>query len=148
MYQTLLFALLHVGGACEQQAPSVVRAAISAGERYNVPPKVLLAVVMAETRCRNVVSKRRHDGGRDVGYAQIHLKPEQLHLIPRYLHPRHNLRRAALILSRSRALCKRTQHPKCRRSIWIRYNWHSRTWAKKVRRYLREIERHMRKAAW
>jgi hypothetical protein len=141
----LLLAFLALpGNDCSPgEARTVVRAAVTAARRHNVPERLLLAVVMGETKCSNTMSRPTYDGGRDVGYAQIHVKPgedaddEQR----RYLDPQANLNRAALILSWSKGVCtgRGKNWRGCKITVWALYNYRSKTWWPKVRGYLEAL---------
>ena len=136
----LLLAFLALpGNACgPREARTVVKAAVVAARRHNVPERLLLAVVMSETRCRNRVSKRTYDGGVDVGYAQIHVVDPRSNDVRRYLDPRHGLEQSARILSWSRGVCtgRGKNWRGCKRTIWALYNYRSKTWWPRVRGYL------------
>jgi len=116
-------------------AKSVVRAAKKAGQRYDIPPSLLVSVVIAETGCRNVVVAGVGKGGRgcDVGFAQIHVPECEPSRVARLLDPYRNLKESAYILNRSRDRCARDPAPRaCRHSQWSMYNPRSTRWWKKV----------------
>jgi len=140
----LTFLALPGNGCSGHEARQVVSAAVSAGRRYDVPPALLLAVVMGETRCDNLVSKPTRDGGIDVGYAQIHVVDPMSAEVGRYLNPRYNLARAAAILANSRRTCtgRGKDWRGCKVTVWALYNYRSETWWPKVRRYLEAMRGH------
>jgi hypothetical protein len=134
----LLAAFLALSPACSD-APEVVRDAVAAAERHRIPPQVLLAVVMAETRCSYRVGRPRR--GCDVGLAQIHIADCRSPEMGRLMQRRPNLFEAARILARSRTVCTgRLSHTRqCSESVWALYNWHSRAWRRKVKRWIARL---------
>ncbi len=112
-------------------AKVVVKAAKKAGLKYDIPPSLLLSVVVAETGCRNVVATGRGKGRRgcDVGYGQIHVPECDQKKMAAMLDPYRNLRQSAHILNASRNRCGRANPPRaCRYSQWSLYNPGSLTW--------------------
>jgi hypothetical protein len=114
------------------EAPILAAHILRAEERYGLPTGLLAAVVLHESSGKWIVSRRRHDGGRDHGYAQIHMGPAS-----RPVHnPRTmagNILEGARLLARSRKIC--TQHPGwrvCLRGEYATYNARSPRWWSRV----------------
>lgn len=110
----------------------ILQAEVAAG----IPEGLLVAVVTAETRGRNVVAYGRGKGKRgcDVGVAQIHVRDCNPERVRKLLDVRTNLTAATQILLWSRNFCeKRLSDKRCRGSLWGRYNPGSPTWWPKVR---------------
>jgi hypothetical protein len=110
-----------------------------ASQRHGLPAGLLVAVVLAESGGRNIISRRRRCGGRDVGVGQIHAHDAQR--FRRLLVLATNLDRAAAILAASRRRCAATAC-RCREA---HYNWNGRTrWCRRVHRIWRELMRSSR----
>lgn len=127
--------------ACGQaEARQVVRAAAAAASRHPVGQDLLLAVVLAESRCSRRVGRPRA-GGCDVGYAQVHVSNCSSARAAELLEPGVNLNAAARVLARSRAACAGRLAPssRCRATPWALYNWHSRAWWPAVAARLRRL---------
>ena len=134
----LAFLLAHPSNHCGMaNARTVAKAAMKAGQRYDVPPSLLTSVVIAETGCRNVVVTGVGKGRRgcDVGFGQIHVPECEPSRVARMLDPYRNLKTAAYILDRSRARCSKKPAPRaCKYSQWSLYNPGSTRWFTKVNR--------------
>lgn len=103
-----------------------------------LPTGLLLAVVLAETGGRNVVSQPRRCGGWDVGYAQVHTHKHTE--IGRLRNLEQNIRTAAGLLVASRDKCSINQRWRvCRRSPWGLYNAGSSTWSTAVHSIWRRL---------
>jgi hypothetical protein len=112
--------------------------------RYGIPAGLLAAIVLAEAGgTRNIISRRRYNGGRDYGAGQVHALNPSRRRLALLLTLSTNLDRAGQLLASSRSRCAR--HPRwaaCRRGEFALYNAGSRTWAGRVRRiWTRLLER-------
>jgi hypothetical protein len=89
--------------------------------------------VLAESGGRNIISRRRRCGGRDIGYGQVHDHAAIDSLrVRRLLTLQTNLDRAAAILAASRRRCAAAACRPCREA---HYNWNGRTrWCRRVHR--------------
>lgn len=127
-------------GPARMQA--IVAEADRASRRHGLPVGLLVAVVLAESGGRNIISRRRFNGGRDIGPAQVHVHAHDPQRLRRLLALSTNLDTGASILASSRSRCAR--HPgwaACRRSEWALYNANSKTWAPRVLRIWRRLLR-------
>ena len=120
-----------------QELAEVVRAV---EVRYGLPFGILAAIVLAESGGLNLVSRRRCNGGRDHGVAQINAVNPSRRRLALLLTLSTNLDRAGQLLASSRARCAR--HPRwaaCRRWEFALYNAGSGTWPGRVRRIWRRL---------
>lgn len=120
---------------------AIVAEADRASRRHGLPVGLLVAVVLAESGGRNIISRRRRCGGRDAGYYQVHTHAA-VHVLRfrRLLSLEVNTDRGASILASSKARCAR--HPRwaaCKRSSFALYNTNSETWAPRVLRIWRRL---------
>ena len=113
------------------QAPRVLCARI--GARWGLPPGLLWAVVMEESRGHVWALGTNRNGSCDVGLAQINVPGcDPLRIIPLF-EPSANLTRAARILRWSERSCRRRPWRRgCRHCRWGRYNPGSPSWCGKV----------------
>lgn len=117
---------------------ALVAAASPVEARYGLPSRLLVAVVMAESGGRAVVSRRRSCGGVDVGVAQIHVHNRDQRRVRQLLVLATNLDRAAYLLARSRERCSKPRS-RCV-CLEAHYNWNGRTkWCRRVHRIWREL---------
>lgn len=117
------------------EAHRVFAAAVQAAEQYELRPSLLLAVVLAETDMKNIVSYPP-TGGCDVGHAQIRLPGENCNRC-NIQHVRKvtvNLQESARILALSRRACSHRRLAACRRGQYSLYNSNSLDWSDRVRR--------------
>lgn len=108
-----------------------------ASQRHGLPAGLLLAVVCAESGGRNIISRRRSDGGRDYGVMQIHARDLSRRRLAILLSLAVNVDRGASILAKSRERCSRARRP-CR-CLEAHYNWRSKTWCGRVHRIWRRL---------
>ena len=110
------------------QMHALVTEADRASRRHSLPVGLLVAVVLAESGGRNIISRRRYNGSRDHGVMQInahHLSKRRLALL---LTLEVNTDRGASILASSRSRCA----GRACRCLEAHDNWNSRTWCGRV----------------
>ncbi len=108
--------------------------------RYQLPPLLLAAVVLAESGGRQRLVTPEHSGHCSAGAAQVLIRGCDHARLQRLLVLSTNLDRGAAILASSARTCSR--HPNweaCRRSRWARYNTGSRTWWPRVAAIWRQL---------
>lgn len=143
MTPQILAALLAAGGADCRRAdcPALASAISIASKEYEIPPLLMVAVAVHESRGEFKISNLRFDGGRDVGPFQIHCSPERLRAcVRRFSQTLPAARRAAKILALGRALCRNgSRQWFCRAGSWwvrwgypARYNPGSKKWLSSV----------------
>ena len=125
-----------------QTATKVVQEAMRQEQSYSLPPGMLLSVILAESGGRPSVIATgvgRGKRGCDVGVAQIHVRDCLPGRVAEMLDVEKNIEEAALILSRSRAVCGLRKIKCCADSRWCLYNSGSRKWGPRVHRIHRRL---------
>jgi len=108
--------------------------------RHDLPPLLLLAVVLHESGGRERLVTRERGGHCSAGVAQVLVPGCDRARLQRLLVLATNLDAGAAVLARSRRLCAR--HPRwaaCRRSEFALYNAGSRAWWPHVERIWRRL---------
>lgn len=103
--------------------------------RWQLPPLLLVAVILHESGGRQRLVVRERGGHCSVGAAQVLVPGCERARVQRLLVLSTNLDQGAAVLSRSRVTCRR--HPRwraCRRSEWALYNAGSTKWWRGVER--------------
>ena len=133
-----ILALLITQG-CQAHCAAHAHDIADVAHAYALPVRLLVAVVIVESRGHRVIARNRGKGrkGCDVGAWQIHCPRCSRRCVRRYR--RAGAWRAGYILAQGRYLCVRNKRMRrlrwCRRGAWWRwYNSASRVWARRVAR--------------
>ena len=119
-----------------QAAQEITAHVVRVEKKYQLPPMLLLAVVLIESGGRkNIVGYGRPRGrnGCDVGAAQIHVRECNKERMRRMLLLSANLDEAGRLLAGSRSKCGK--HPSwrpCWRGKWSLYNADSEGWPRRL----------------
>ena len=134
----LTLALLSAAGCrcAPWECHELVTAAVRAGDRHGVPPRVLIAVALIESGGDPLAVGHPRRGGLDLGAWQLHVtdhRPAIRAALASVAGLHAGAEGAAMLLAQSRRRCR---GGRCR-CIWALYNPGSRTWCRQLARALR-----------